>query len=252
MRDVPFPANTHAMTTGHRDRIQLTALRVECVIGVYAHERHKPQPVIIDLGMVLDTEQAATGGKIADTVDYRAVGEEVSFILRHSRFQMLETAAHALLRYVLAPPIGERRAQVEAATVTLRKPHALPGTCVPSVALERGREWPSYAQERQDFGSVDIIDESRTAGIYRLNIGPGRSIPPHFHRKMDEAEKVLTKGLLCQGSPVEQGTEHRWPQDVLHRYDNPTGEVQSILCIDRPRFIEHDEVRVAETDKQRT
>ena len=46
---------------------------------------------------------------------------------------------------------------------------------------------------------MDIVHETGDAGVYRLSIRPGGEIPPHEHRKMDEAELVLTEGLLCQG-----------------------------------------------------
>ena len=45
-------------------------------------------------------------------------------------------------------------------------------------------------------GTVDVIHETREAGIYRLNVAPGRSIPLHVHRRMQESEMVITAGLL--------------------------------------------------------
>ena len=61
---------------------------------------------------------------------------------------------------------------------------------------------------------------------------------------MEEHELVLSDGLLLQGSPVKAGTAHAWPKDFPHVYDNPTEQVRSILCIDRPKFIPEDEVLV--------
>ena len=36
----------------------------------------------------------------------------------------------------------------------------------------------------------------------------------------------------------------RWPKQFPHRYDNPMPIEQSILCVDRPAFLPHDEVEV--------
>ena len=88
------------------------------------------------------------------------------------------------------------------------------------------------------------IHETKDAGVYRLNIAPGKGIPLHVHRIMRESEMVLGTGLLCQNEPVPMGTVHRWPRGAAHRYDNPTTQWQSILCVDVPRFIPDDEIEV--------
>ncbi len=99
--------------------------------------------------------------------------------------------------------------------------------------------------EEKPFGQVDIVAETRDLGIYRLNVAPGRSIPLHVHRVMQESEMVLGDGLLLSGVAVAAGTVHRWPHQAAHRYDNPTSRWQSILCVDTPRFLPEDEVEVS-------
>jgi hypothetical protein len=158
---------------------------------------------------------------------------------------MLETAAHVLARYLLAPPaLGERRAQIERVRLRLSKPGALPGVAVPSLEIERDRSWAGLVQEQKAFGVVDVIHETREAGIYRLNVAPHAAIPLHVHDIMRESELVLTEGLVCQGKLVAAGTVHRWPKRAAHCYDNPTDRYQSILCVDAPRFLESDEIPV--------
>ena len=95
------------------------------------------------------------------------------------------------------------------------------------------------------FGTVDIVHETRDAGIYRLNVAPGKSIPLHVHRVMHEAEMVLGSGMLCQGKPVAPLTVHRWPHGSAHAYHNPTRRTQTILCVDSPPFMPDDEVPVS-------
>jgi hypothetical protein len=150
-----------------------------------------------------------------------------------------------LARYLLAPPaLGERRAQIDWVGLRLCKPLALSGLAVPSLYIERTRDWVTIAQEQKPFGVVDIIHETRDAGIYRLNVAPGAEIPLHAHQIMRESEMVLSDGLFCQRAPIALGTVHRWPAGAAHCYENRGDRYQTILCVDSPRFIESDEIPV--------
>lgn len=225
------------------DRIDLANLCVDCVVGVYPQERVALQPLRVDLTMWLDTERAARTGRLRHTVHYGVVAEQIRFLLTSCRFHMLETAADVLCRYLLAEPApSERRASIERVALKLTKPEVLGGVAVPSLTIERGAEWVSMARERKPFGTVDVVAETRHLGVYRLNIAPGRRIPLHVHRVMNESEYVLTDGLYCQGEPAPAGTINRWPHGAAHYYENPTQREQSILCVDSPPFIEEDEV----------
>jgi dihydroneopterin aldolase len=227
------------------DRIRVEGLEVECVVGVYPEEREVAQRLWIDLELGLSLEAAAHSERVRDSVDYAALVSQLAFLLDVCRFRMLETAALTLLRYVLAPPApGRRRASVDEARVRLSKPDALTAGAVPSVELSRIASDFEYVVEQKRFGTVDVIHETRHAGIYRLNLAPGGTIPLHVHREMDEAEMVLTSGLLCQGVPAALGSIRRWPRDSAHVYENPTDSFQSILCVDAPRFIPDDEIEV--------
>jgi dihydroneopterin aldolase len=227
------------------DRIELNGLEVDCVVGIYPRERHVPQKLRVDLSMHFATEQAARKEAISATIDYSAIVAQLTFLLRSCEFGLLETAAHSLARYLLAPPaLGERRAQIEALTLRLTKPYALSGVAVPSLTIERDRNWVSISHEHKPFGVVDIIHETRHASIYRLNVAPGAEIPLHVHHVMRESEMVLSEGLLCQNAPIALGTVHDWPKAAAHSYANPTDRYQTILCVDSPRFIESDEIVV--------
>jgi dihydroneopterin aldolase len=228
------------------DCIELKGLEVDCVVGLYPRERHVAQRLRLDLAMYFSTEQAARKEALSASVDYAAIAAQLSFLLRSCEFRLLETAAHALARYLLAPPaLGERRAQLERITLRLTKPFALGATTIPTLQIERDRHWVEITQEHKPFGIVEIIHETKDAGIYRLNIAPGKGIPLHLHKQMREAELVLTEGLYCQKHRAPVGAVHRWPKGAAHCYENPTDRYQSILCVDSPRFIESDEVEVS-------
>ena len=227
------------------DTLRIQNLTVDCVVGVYPDERHTPQPLTVEVLMRLNTEAAATQERISKTVDYAAMADQLSFLLRTCEFRLLETAAHALARYLLCPPApDEKRAAIASVEVTLSKPGALDGEAFPSITIARDASWYQGVVENRPFGTVDVIHETRDAGIYRLNIAPGAQIPLHIHQQMSEAEMILGDGILCQGEPCPAGTVNRWKKGERHVYDNPGDKSASILCVDRPPFIESDEILI--------
>ncbi len=227
------------------DVIELRGLTVDCIVGVFNRERFVAQPLRLDVALFLDTRAAATGGKLANTVNYGRLAGELRFLLEACRFELLESAVEAVCRYVLAPPTQDApHAQVHAATVRVTKPQALGGHVVPSLQVHRTAEEMEYQREEKPFGRVDIIHEGAGYGVYRLRVKPGGTIVTHVHRQMEESELVLGPGMLLQGKPVERGMAFHWPQGFPHRYDNPTAIEQTVLCVDRPSFIPSDEVEV--------
>lgn len=228
------------------DVIEIRSLRVDCIVGVYRSERHTPQPLELDAALYLDTRGASRERGLRATVDYARLVGELRFLLESASFRLLETAAEALCRYVLAPPTADApRAQVEAVTLRLSKPTAL-GSAIATLQVHRRRDEFVFGHEHKPFGEVDVLYEDQSAGIYRLRVKPGGSIATHEHRQMEESELVLGPGLLLQGRPVIAGTGFRWPRHFPHRYDNPQTIEQTILCVDRPAFIPGDEVEVPE------
>jgi len=229
----------------HLDSVEITGIRVQCVVGVYPYERRESQPVEVDFCIYLDTRKAAATGSLEYTVDYARLAGEIRFLLETCRFKLLESAATALCRYLLAPPSEDRlRPRGVAAAVRLTKPTALHGMGQPTLTVLRYSEELSIKTEEKLFGSLDILYESRDCGIYRRRLAPGRSIPTHFHQEMDESELVLGDCLKAQGTLVDSGSVLHWPRGLPHRYDNDGGTEQSLLCVNRPRFIPSDEQRI--------
>jgi dihydroneopterin aldolase len=229
-----------------RDVLAIRNLALNCIVGVYPHERDTPQRLVLDVELELDTEEAARTELISRTVNYDLTAAQLVFLLQSCRFRLIETAAHALCRYLLAPPArGVRRAQVSRVRLTMTKPEALGGAAIPSLMVERDTEWADgYGHEQKPFGVVDIIHETTEAGIYRLNLEPGGVIPMHVHHRMQESEMVLGEGILCQGLAAPPGTVRRWPHKAPHTYKNASDDYQSILCVDCPPFDADDEVVV--------
>jgi dihydroneopterin aldolase len=227
------------------DRLSLTGMRFDCIVGLFDFERNTPQPVELDVTLELDIREAARAGRLERTVDYARLLGELRFILVAGRFRLLESAAEALGSWLLAPPSGDvPRPQVEAVSVRLSKLVALSGAAVPRLEIRRERADYALVSETKSFGVVDVIFETRECGVYRERIAPRTVLPTHHHQHLDESELVLGNGLLLQGQPVAAGLAHSWPRGFPHRYENVTDVEQSFLCIDRPAFIPTDEVEV--------
>ena len=227
------------------DRLSLTGMRFDCIVGLFDFERNTPQPVELDVTLHLDTRKAAREGKLASTVDYARLLGELRFILVAGRFRLLESAAEALGAWLLTPPSQDvPRPQVEAVDVKLSKLVALSGAAVPTLEIHRTHADFSMVTEPKKFGLVDVIFETRECGVYRERIFPHTVLPTHVHQQLDESELVLGDGLLLQGTKVAAGLAHTWPRGFPHRYENVTDLEQSFLCIDRPAFIPTDEVEI--------
>jgi FolB domain-containing protein len=234
------------MTESKRlDRLSLRAMRFDCIVGLFGHERNMPQPIELEVTLHFDFRDAAKNSKLMQTLDYARVLGELRFIMVAARFRLLESAVEAAAAWLLLPPsLDVPRPQVERVDVKLTKLVALSGAALPTVEIQRDRSDFCYVTENKSFGFVDIVFETKECGLYRERIFPKTVLPTHVHHHLDETELVLGDGLLLQNQPIAAGMAHTWPRGFPHRYENPTEIEQSFLCIDRPAFIPTDEVEV--------
>jgi len=98
------------------DRITLSSMRFECLLGATEEERTFPQLVEIDLVLEADLAAAAASDALADTVDYGPLVQLTEQIVEGSSYNLLEGLAGALATGVL-----QRSASVVAVTVRVRK-----------------------------------------------------------------------------------------------------------------------------------
>ena len=115
-------------TTGLKD------LRVECIIGIYPHERAATQTVFLDLELDYDFGAPAATDAIADAVDYDRIAASVTELLQAARFQLIETMAERAAALLLA-----RVPLATAVRIEVRKPAAVPAAACAFVRVERRR-----------------------------------------------------------------------------------------------------------------
>lgn len=83
------------------DKIFLSALRVDCIVGIWEWERRVKQTVVIDLEMAADIRRAAASDHIDDTIDYKKVAKRLLAFVGESQFQLVETLTEQIARLVV-------------------------------------------------------------------------------------------------------------------------------------------------------
>jgi dihydroneopterin aldolase len=97
------------------DRIIVAGIREMGVHGCLPEEQTRPQPFEVDVELEVDLTRAGESDALGETVDYAAVCEAVSRIVRTEQCQLLERLATRIAEVCHA---DER---VDAVVVTVRK-----------------------------------------------------------------------------------------------------------------------------------
>lgn len=109
--------------------ILIDGLEIYAHHGAFAEEARLGQRFTLDLALSADLRAPAASDSLDDAIDYGKVALAASEVLTTRRFHLLEAAADAVGRELLA-----RFPQVEAVLVTLRKP----GPPIPAVLRSAG------------------------------------------------------------------------------------------------------------------
>jgi len=112
----------------------LQALRVDCIVGIYEHERQARQTLFVDVDLDYDFAAAAASDAIADAVDYDGVVAALTALAERRGFQLIETMAEESAAMLLA-----RLPQVRRVRLEIRKPAAVPAATCAFVRVERTR-----------------------------------------------------------------------------------------------------------------
>jgi dihydroneopterin aldolase len=116
--------------------IFIRELRVETRIGVYAWERHRSQPLLIDLELELPSTKPFVSDEFADALDYAAIVKRVRALAADHPYHLLERFAEALAE-LLRTEFGAPWARVSVAKLA-----PIEGVARLGVAIERGeRRW---------------------------------------------------------------------------------------------------------------
>ncbi len=116
------------------DKIFLSQLSVECIVGIWDWERRVKQTVIIDVEMAADIRKAAATDHIDDTIDYKRVAKRLLAFVGESQYQLVETLTEAIAK-VIVTEFG-----VSWVKVRLNKRGAIRGARDVGIEIERRSE----------------------------------------------------------------------------------------------------------------
>ena len=116
------------------DKIFLTGLTTETIIGIFDWEREIRQTIAVDLEMSAVIRAAAATDHIDDTLNYKRVAKRVLAFVQESRFQLIETLAEHIAGLILT------EFDVVWVRVTLHKPGAIRHSRDVGVIIERSRQ----------------------------------------------------------------------------------------------------------------
>ncbi len=114
------------------DKIFLSELKVDTIIGIWEWERRIRQTVVIDLEMSADIAKAAATDEVADTLNYKLVAKRIQEFVADSSFQLVETLAERIAG-IIRDEFG-----VAWVKVRVNKPGAIRGSKDVGVLIERG------------------------------------------------------------------------------------------------------------------
>ena len=83
------------------DKIFLSALTTECIVGIWDWERRVKQRIVLDIEMATDIRKAAASDHIDDTLDYKKVAKRVLGFVEASEYQLVETLTEHIARLIV-------------------------------------------------------------------------------------------------------------------------------------------------------
>lgn len=116
------------------DKIFLSALNVECIVGIWEWERRVKQNVVIDVELAADIRRAAASDHIDNTVDYKKLSKRLLSFVGDSQFQLVETLTERIAELIIT------EFQVPWVRVRLNKQGAIRGARDVGIEIERRAE----------------------------------------------------------------------------------------------------------------
>ena len=113
------------------DKVFIKDLRISGILGIYEHERHTPQEMVINATMLTDIRKAAETDEIADCVDYEKVANLLREHAQTARRMTVEALAEDLARICLETP------GVREVTIRVEKTQAIADTGSVGVEISR-------------------------------------------------------------------------------------------------------------------
>ncbi|WP_010363556.1 dihydroneopterin aldolase [Pseudoalteromonas citrea] len=116
------------------DKVYISQLHVETIIGVYDFEKESKQSLYFDIEMLTDISAAAQSDDISLAVDYAKVSERVIAHTTSKPVELLETLVEQLAALILA------EFNVAQVSICVSKPAAVPAAKTVGVEITRKKK----------------------------------------------------------------------------------------------------------------
>ena len=115
------------------DKIKLTELTVNTVIGIWDWEKRNPQKVVFDIEMSTDINKASKSDSIKDALDYKAVSKRVKQYALENQFDLIEALADKVAEIIII------EFEVSWVKLTISTPYAIRDSKNVSLMIERSK-----------------------------------------------------------------------------------------------------------------
>ena len=117
------------------DAIIIEGLKVDTVVGCFNWERQIIQPLMLDLIIQNNLEQAACSDELEDTLNYAEICEISAKVIQEAQPKLIEHAAKLVIDALFST-----YASVESIMITIRKPAIIAQANSVGIRLERHRK----------------------------------------------------------------------------------------------------------------
>ena len=116
------------------DAIIIEGLKVETVVGCFNWERQIIQPLMLDMTIQTNLEQASNSDELKDTLNYAEICEISATVIQKAQPELIEHAAKLVLNALFATFPA-----IESIMITIRKPAIIAQANSVGIRLERHR-----------------------------------------------------------------------------------------------------------------
>ncbi|HBO71999.1 MAG TPA: dihydroneopterin aldolase [Acinetobacter sp.] len=116
------------------DAIIIEGLKVDTVVGCFNWERQIIQPLMLDLTIYNDLDQAAQSDELVDTLNYAQICELAAQVIQQAQPKLIEHAAQLVLERLFTT-----FSSIESIIITIRKPAIIAQATAVGIRLERNR-----------------------------------------------------------------------------------------------------------------
>lgn len=117
------------------DAIIIEGLKVETVVGCFDWERQIIQPLMLDLIIDTDLEQASNSDALVDTLNYAEICEVSAKVIQDAQPELIEHAAKLVVNALFTTFDA-----IESIMITIRKPAIIAQANSVGIRLERHRK----------------------------------------------------------------------------------------------------------------